>query len=689
MLSESRQDIPPIKRSLSAKLTIAYSILIIFISAALAFALYFQLNQQQEQAIRGRLTDILNFSVPLINGSVHALISANTPTTNPSYRLMTSTLSEIRSNSPIIRDVFTLRQQSSGTYIYIVDSSNADEELHVAGTSFTDSIHADLASALDARSPVVETSLLRQNGEDLLRGYIPIFDEFNQLNGLLVVDIDAASIAASRIQATVVAALTFFITAPIAMGIGWFISRTLLAPIGDLTAATQRMMSGQLRQPVTIRSQDELGILAYTFNNMSTELDNLYSTLEQRVRDRTVQFVEARKQAEEASQAKSHFLSNMSHELRTPLNVLIGYSNAMINRPQMFDDTVLPDIFKRYIALIEENGHYLLSLINDILDLSKIEAGKLDLHQTTVTLPDLLRGVIATTTGLVKDRSVQLRPDFSDDLPPVWADSMRLRQIILNLMSNAIKFTDSGSVTLSAQQKGNFVTISVTDTGIGIPEDALALIFDRFAQVEQGKHGGTGLGLDISKQLVLMHGGDLTVESKVNQGSTFSFTIPLASAEQIENDKDIEIVETANLTIFSGNTTGIDLVPQMRVVLLVDDDAAMRNLVHRLLESIDYVVMDLAEGSPAQDMAKTIQPDVIILDAQLPDITGWEVLKALKADPETALLPVIFYTADLDYRRSKELGAVRSLQKPVSPNQLLEVVQEVVNLGPVGALQKT
>ncbi|MBI5929611.1 MAG: response regulator [Chloroflexi bacterium] len=673
---------PPIRRQISTKITVAYAVLSLFISGALAFALYYQIHRQQEEAIEGRLTDILNFSIPLVNGSVHALIRADTPTNNPSYRLMSATLADIQNSSPIIRDVFTIQQKADGHYIYLVDNAEAERKAFEPGVPFANPIQ--LKGRVDTTTPIIETKLIDRNGEKLLRGYIPIIDEFNQFNGLLVVDIDAHTIESNQRRAAGIAIFTFLLTSPLAILIGWFISKTLLSPINELTKATQRITSGEFKQLVPIRSQDELGLLAYTFNNMMSELNNAYSTLEQRVRDRTIQLVEARKAAESASNAKSQFLSNMSHELRTPLNVIIGYSNAIPNRPAMFNNEPLAEVYLPYIRLIEENGHYLLGLIDDILDLSKIEAGKLELHLTAVDLPNLLKGVVATSIGLLKDKPVQIQLQLPDHLPKIWADPMRFRQIILNLMSNAIKFTHSGTVTIAARIQAQFVSISVIDTGIGIPEAALQSIFDRFAQVEQrtGKYGGTGLGLDISKQLALMHGGDLVVSSTVNQGSTFTVHAPIATLEQIEKAKKIEFTETERLTFFSEPAPEITTSQsdEMRIVLLVEDDTAMRDLVHRLLENINYVVVDIADGIKAYEMANTLQPDLIILDAQLPTKSGWEVLMELKSDPATALLPVIFYTSDIDKNRLKQQGVTHVLQKPFSPQQLIELVQQVTAL---------
>jgi len=389
----------------------------------------------------------------------------------------------------------------------------------------------------------------------------------------------------------------------------------------------------------------------------------------------------AQQKAEQANQTKSVFLSNMSHELRTPLNIVIGYSSSMLNMPQMFDNVALPEIYHPYMKLIEDNGHYLLGLINDILDLSKIEAGKLELHPAPVDLPELLRGTISTSIGLLKDKPVQIRPDFADQLPAVWADPLRVRQIILNLMSNAIKFTHTGSVTLSAKVEEGHVRIAVTDTGIGIPEHALATIFDRFQQAEHDtdkRYGGTGLGLDISKQLSLMHGGDLTVQSVVNQGSTFSFTLPLASLDQLAPSLPDESSDEG-VKLFDSIAT---LTVNPQTVLLVEDETSTREMVHSALEAAGYVVVDAHEGEQAFELASGLLPDLILMDIYLPGIDGWDLLGLLKADGETESIPVIMITAAPEPERAYELGAALVLRKPVIPSHILSSIQSVLTPTP-------
>lgn len=388
------------------------------------------------------------------------------------------------------------------------------------------------------------------------------------------------------------------------------------------------------------------------------------------------QLEEAQKQAERASKAKSTFLSNMSHELRTPLNVIIGYSNSMLHMPQMFKNTPVSDAHKPYLQLIEENGHYLVGLISDVLDLGKIEAGRLELHPAATELPSLFRGVMATSVGLLKGKPVQLRSDFPEDLPVIWADPMRVRQIILNLMSNALKFTDTGSVTLQARQDGDFVNISIIDTGIGIPESALEVIFDRFQQAERDtdkKYGGTGLGLDISKQLSMMHGGNLTVTSEVGRGSVFTVRLPIVAEQVATADGSAPRLDT-ELQVFDTiqNST-------QEMILLVEDDMNTRQLLRSILEQAGYVVVDTNTGEEALDLASGLLPAAIILDVYLPDISGWDVLQMLKQNPETAIIPVVVCTADENKIPADDLYPSYYLRKPATADALLKQVEQALH----------
>jgi CheY-like chemotaxis protein len=278
---------------------------------------------------------------------------------------------------------------------------------------------------------------------------------------------------------------------------------------------------------------------------------------------------------------------------------------------------------------------------------------------------------------LLKETPLQLRPDFPDQLPTVWADPLRVRQIVLNLMSNAIKFTHTGSVSLSAQVEEDRVRISISDTGIGIPEKALKTIFDRFQQAEHDtdKHyGGTGLGLDISKQLSQMHGGDLTVTSVVNQGSTFSFTLPIMMREQISVPQPVDEVRDGMKIFDSAEIMSLE----KQAILLVEDEVSTREMLHIALESAGYLVIDANEGQQGMELASGLLPDLILLDAMLPGMDGWDMLGLLKADRETESIPVIMFTAAPDPQRAYDMGVVQVLTKPVTPAQILSSIQGVL-----------
>jgi signal transduction histidine kinase len=380
---------------------------------------------------------------------------------------------------------------------------------------------------------------------------------------------------------------------------------------------------------------------------------------------------EARRIAEVASNAKSTFLSNMSHELRTPLNMVIGYTSSMLTMPQMYGNKALPEVYRGDIELIQSSGQHLLGLINDVLDLSKIEAGKLELQFASTDLKEIFNGVIATATGLTKDKPVQLRQDFSSDLPRVWADSLRVRQVLLNLLSNAIKFTDTGSVTLRARVEGQYVNIAVIDTGIGIPEDALKTIFERYEQVRGQKSSlGTGLGLDISQRLAEMHGTRLMVESIYGQGSTFAFQLPLTTPEQdLERVPTLPSRSAMGIKIFATAAASSQTLAQS--ILLIEDESKTRKQIHDALEAAGHLVVDAHEGSLALELAVTLQPDLILLDAQLSGTNANEMLRALAENPVLQGIPVILLGEPVDATPT----AYPFLSKPIQINALEQAVQ--------------
>jgi signal transduction histidine kinase/HAMP domain-containing protein len=426
-------------------------------------------------------------------------------------------------------------------------------------------------------------------------------------------------------------------------------------------------------------TESELRVMTILADQIAVAVQNAYLYRDQLESAR--QLAIERQRADEANKAKSLFLSNVSHELRTPLNIVIGYTSSMLERPAMYDNIPLPVVYANDIELIRENGYHLIGLINDILDLSKIEAGRLELQREPISLLDIFRGVLATAVGLVKDKPVLIRSDIPDQLPLVRADPTRVRQIILNLMSNAVKFTERGSVTLRACTEDGFVKIAVIDTGIGIPENALPHIFDRFRQGDHNtsrRYGGTGLGLDISKQLCQMHGGDLTVKSVYGEGSTFTFTLPVMAPEhsQVGPATGPE-ANGASKTSQVFSRTGKPIRPVTQTVVLVEAEVSTADSLRRTLENAGYLVFLTHEGAEALETALGVIPDAIVLDMPLPDVDGWEVLAALKRDAEISAAPVIVCSAD-PAENATNRGAARVVRKPFTAQDILDAVQREI-----------
>ncbi len=374
--------------------------------------------------------------------------------------------------------------------------------------------------------------------------------------------------------------------------------------------------------------------------------------------------IQAVKEMREADKLKSQFLANMSHELRTPLNSIIGFSRVILKGI----DGPTTDLQQQDLLAIHNSGQHLLGLINDILDLSRIEAGKMELTFDEVNLPELINGVISTASGLIKDKPITIQRDVSPDLPPVRADAMRIRQVLLNLLSNATKFTESGTITVkttpSVNSSGNTeITISVTDTGSGIALEDQKKLFQPFSQVDASltrRSGGSGLGLSISNHLVQMHGGQIGVQSAPGAGSTFFFSLP-AHRSRVES---------------AGTSAN-------RIVLAIDDDPQVISLYERYLHLQGYQVIPLSDPSRAVERARQLKPFAITLDIMMPGYDGWRVLNDLKTAPETRDIPVVICSIVEDHERAFSLGASDYLIKPILEDDLLKTLERLDSDGSI------
>jgi signal transduction histidine kinase/DNA-binding response OmpR family regulator len=387
----------------------------------------------------------------------------------------------------------------------------------------------------------------------------------------------------------------------------------------------------------------------------------------------------ARDQAVQANEAKSRFLANISHELRTPLNAIIGYSELMTEDLEGTEqDGLVPDLER-----IHKAGEHLLSLINDILDLSKVEAGKMDLHLEEVDLPDLVDEVTGTVEPLIAENQNTLRVDIAEAPETMHVDRQKLRQMLLNLLSNAAKFTDNSLVRIHAfaeEQNGvDCCVFEVIDRGVGIPEEDLEELFEAFSQADESstrEHEGTGLGLTITKRFTEMMHGDIDVESQLGEGSTFRITLPVdveSPGGELESDSSEPADEPEPDESDDELPTPPPNAPQ---VLVIDDDPTVHELMERFLTREGFAVETAQGGERGLQKARELQPDVITLDVLMPQVDGWNTLERLKDDEQLADIPVVMVTIIGDKNMGFSLGASDYLTKPVDRDRLADVLAE-------------
>ncbi len=394
--------------------------------------------------------------------------------------------------------------------------------------------------------------------------------------------------------------------------------------------------------------------------------------LEAKVEERTQALEDANRQLEDASQHKSEFLANMSHELRTPMNAIIGFTRLVMRRAK----AVLPERQYDNLGKILTSAEHLLSLINNILDLSKVEAGRMEVHLSRVDLAPLMETCVRTVEPMLKSDRVELTHACHGAVPMLVTDEEKLKQIIMNLLSNAVKFTEQGAVTVTAQHRGGVVEIAVADTGIGIPAEALDRIFEEFLQVDSSstrQYGGTGLGLSISRHLTHLLGGELAVQSTIGEGSTFTMTLPVQISTDALPDLDQPVVDTQ----VQDHHPASEPDGLRHTILAIDDDPNVIYLLQENLAEAGYHVVGALSGAEGLKKARALHPFAIILDIHMPQMDGWQFLHELKVDAATRDIPIIVLSIVDQKSLGYRLGAFDYLLKPFEREALLTTLHRV------------
>ena len=429
----------------------------------------------------------------------------------------------------------------------------------------------------------------------------------------------------------------------------------------------------------------EYGTLVAGYNSMALELNERFEAImalqqELESKNRTLltqneELIVLSAQAQASNKLKSEFLANMSHELRTPLNSIIGYTELVLTE----DTLELDPVSRRNLEIVLKNARNLLALINDILDLSKIESGKTSLFVEAFDPLVTLQGILNTTEPLARAKGLQLHVEADPALERVETDETKFRQIVLNLVSNAIKFTREGSVTIRLEAKdGDRWIVRVSDTGMGILPEHQEMVFEEFRQVDASatrQVGGTGLGLSIARKLTRLLGGDLTLESEFGKGSTFTLTLT-----HPQSQIGVPLPEPTSAAMPSVEVAE-------RIVLAIDDDPQALHLVTEKLRGASYQVVPINSGDLGLQLARELRPYAITLDVKLRRDDDWSILRALKDDPQTAGIPVIILSFEENRALATSLGAAACLVKPIDRDQLLRALEGITPLPPV-ALEK-
>lgn len=572
-------------------------------------------------------------------------------------------------------------------------------------------IPSEDGSALVFRYPILQTEMEISDFPEIETGSDSLTNLSSTTIGWATVELSRESTLNQQKTAIVQSGLIAFFGLLVSFVVAIRMGRSVTEPIVKLTKTVEELEKGKLSTRAETNANAELLTLEKGINSMASALqraqDNLqhevaHATAELRntlleLEKKNVELDIQRSRAQDANKSKSQFLANMSHELRTPLNAIIGYSEMLEEEAEQAGDTgYIPDVQKVNLA-----GRHLLSLINDILDLSKVEAGKMTLYLETADVESVIKYTVSTIRPLAAQNSNELVLDYDPDIGSMRMDVTKVRQVLFNLLSNACKFTEEGTITLGAKRiemsSKEWIEFTVSDTGIGMTSRHMENLFEAFAQADASitkKYGGTGLGLALCRSFSKLMGGEIKVRSEVGKGSTFTLLLPVEAQDFVAVKEDKDLAALDDVTVSDVETMRFTSVfpqegerrKQISSVLVIDDDTQVHDMLRRMFTKEGFEVYTATNGEEGLDRARDIKPSAIILDVLMPGMDGWSVLASLKSDDELSAIPVIMLSMVDDRTRGYAMGVTEYLTKPADKQQLLTILRRSVREGPVAPI---